>query len=141
MKRTSTKSVKRLTRTFLKLSLLTLTLSLIGSTAGWAALTKINENTATITKDDLNKIRQTIKEAEYLRTALARERAAYDELASARTYLDAERNAEVKSLRDALRAKEREAKRPHLILFAETQRTRQYESDYRFGIRLEWRLF
>jgi len=104
-------------------------------------LTKINENTATITKDDLNKIRQTIKEAEYLRTALARERAAYDELASARTYLDAERNAEVKSLRSALRAKERKERLPHLIVFAETTRSRQYASDYRLGIRLEWRLF
>lgn len=128
-------------KTLLKLSLLTLTLSLIGSTAGYAVVKKIDENTASITKADLNEIRQTIKEAEYLREALARERAAYDELTTARSYLDAERDAEVKTLRSALRAKEREEKRPHVYLFAESFRSREYKSDYRLGVRVEWRLF
>ena len=108
---------------------------------GYAAVKKIDENTASITKDDLNEIRTVIKEAEQLRTALERERKAYDELTTARSYLDAERDAEVKSLRSALRAKERKERLPHLIVFAETARSRQYESDYRLGIRLEWRLF
>lgn len=141
MKNKLKKSVKRQTMEFLKFSLLTLTLSLISSTAGFAVVKKIDENTASITKADLNEIRQTIKEAEYLREALKRERAAYDELAASRAYLDAERDAEVKSLRSALRAKERKERLPHLIVFAETARSRQYESDYRLGLRLEWRLF
>lgn len=141
MNKTSSKSVKRPTRTFLKLSLLTLILWSIGSTVGYSAAKKIDENHVSITKNDLNQIRQAIKEAEYFRTALERERRAYDELSTARSNLDAERDAEVRTLRDALRARERETKRPHLIVFAETARSRQYESDYRFGLRLEWRLY
>lgn len=105
---------------------------------------KLDANTATITKSDLNEIRQVIKEAEYLRTALDRERKAYDELAASRTHLDAERDAEVRTYREqiaAMQRKERRDKAPHLIAFAEAFRSRQYESDYRVGLRLEWRLF
>lgn len=141
MNRTSLKSVKRPTRTFLKLSLLTLILWSIGSTVGYSAAKKIDENHVSITKNDLNQIRQAIKEADYLRTALERERRAYDELTTARSYLDAERDAEVRTLRTALRAKERSEKLPHLYVFAEGFNSRQYKSDYRVGLRLEWRLF
>lgn len=108
---------------------------------GYAAVKKIDENTASITKDDLNEIRTVIKEAEQLRTALERERKAYDELTTARSYLDAERDAEVRTLRAALRAKERQEKLPHLYVFAEGFNSRQYSRDYRVGLRLEWRLF
>lgn len=108
---------------------------------GYAAVKKIDENTASITKDDLNEIRTVIKEAEQLRTALERERKAYDDLTTARSYLDAERDAEVRTLRAALRAKERQEKLPHLYVFAEGFNGRQYSRDYRVGLRLEWRLF
>lgn len=141
MKNKSKKSVKRQTMEFLKFSLLTLTLLLISSTVGYSAVKKIDNETATITKTDLNEIRQVIKEAEYLRTALDRERRAYDELSASRAYLDSERDAEVRTLRNALHAKERQEKRPHLLLFAEAANSRQYTSDYRIGVRLEWKLF
>ena len=94
-----------------------------------------------MTKADLNEIRTAIKEAEHLRTALERERKAYGELSAARASLDAERDAEVRTLRTALRTKERQEKRPHLIAFAEAANSRQYKGDYRVGLRLEWRLF
>lgn len=102
---------------------------------------KIDQNTATITKADLNALKQVIAEAEYLREALARERAAYDQLATARTHLDTAKDAEIRTLRDTLRTKQRQEKLPHLIVFAETARSRQYESDYRVGLRVEWRIF
>lgn len=130
-------------KTSLILSLLTLTLSLTGSTAGYPAVRKIDENTASLTKNDLNQIRQTLQEAQYLRTALERERQAYDQLTAARAYLDAERDAQVRTYREqvtAMQRAQRQNKAPHLIAFAEAFKNRKYESDFRVGLRLEWKL-
>ena len=131
----------RITR--LKIPLM-LILLLTGTTTGYSKAVKLNENEISVTVKDLNEVRYIVKEAQYLRESLLRERKAYDELADQRASYDAERDAETQTLREQVKAMQRKIrsdKTPHLYAFAEAYRSREYTSDYRVGIRLEMKLF
>lgn len=121
------------------------TLLLIGSTTGcYAKAVKLNANEASLTQEDLNHVRNALREAEHIKRSLQLEREAYDRLATARAYLDAERDAETATLREQIAAMQRQKKQdalPHLYAFAEGFASRERNSDYRVGVRLEWRLF
>lgn len=127
------------------MSILASTLLLTGLTSGCRAKAiKLNDNEASLTKADLNAIRNVLKETEYLKQAIERERQAYDRLAASRAYLDAERDAETATLREQIKAMQRQKKQdalPHLYAFAEGFASRERNSDYRIGLRMEWKLF
>ncbi|WP_198004599.1 hypothetical protein [Pyramidobacter piscolens] len=139
------KRAKKRTKKRLRLSALISTLLLIGLTTGcYAKAIKLNDNEASLTQEDLNNVRNALREAEHIKRSLQREREAYDRLAASRAYLDAERDAETATLREQIKAMQRQKKQdalPHLYAFAEGFASRERNSDYRIGLRMEWKLF